>query len=103
SQPEDVVDVEVAQQDVHPAEALRQLYAETAYAGAGVEDHDRVVGGGHLHTRRVPAVARGGLPRRRYRTTDPPERDVHRCSQKIAIAPRCRSLCPIRGMAVTDR
>ena len=77
----DVIPVHVREQHVVLARLAaglaRELVAELAHAGAGIDDHALSGRRAHLDARRLAAVSHGGRAGHRVTAPDPPEGDLH--------------------------
>jgi hypothetical protein len=100
----DMVHVKMGQQDVDPRQIRRQLSAEPANAGAGIQHQHGAVSGAHLDARGIAAVAGGFRSWCGDRATGAEERHAHQSpiSQKRAAAPKNSPLRSAIGMAATS-
>ena len=94
-----MVHVQMGEEHVDPGEIRRQLGAEPADAGAGVEHQHRAVVAAHLDARGVAAVVRGVRSRSGHGAAGAEEGHAHghSISQNRDAAPRNSPWSPMIG------
>ena len=95
--------MQMGQQDVDPGQMRRQLVAEPADAGTGVEHQHRAVLAAHLDARGIAAEVGGVGSRGRHGTAGAEQGHAHSwISQNRAAAPTNSPCNPMIGMDVTS-
>jgi hypothetical protein len=92
SEPLEMIEVQMGEQDVDPPKRTRQRPREAAHPRPGVEDEDGALGADDLDARGVSPVTSRLRPWRCQRAARAPERDPrgYFTSQKRAIPPTNR-------------